>query len=167
MMSKAIKKMTVRPRPRPTSKRRLAKILPRRIVILDDQPEMGECWEMMLREYLLKNTKPLEIVTFTDSVKAMDELLRENPDLFITDWNHTGIRCDEMFEFLARKKIKYPIFVITASADLFLKKHLLEVSRKLGLTIRIQGKPCMPDDLRRLMSRYFYFSAKVKEAAVV
>ena len=119
---------------------------------------MLECHEIILREYLLKNIRPLEVVTFTDSVKAMAELLRKNPDLFITDQNHLGIRCDEMFEVLAKRKIKYPIFVISAGFDRDRIREIFKLRRKLGLTIRIQGKPYLPDDLRRLMARYFHLS---------
>jgi response regulator RpfG family c-di-GMP phosphodiesterase len=132
------------------------KIHPRRIVILDDQPEVGECCELMLRKCLFRDLDPLEILTFTDAAKAMSELLREDPDLFITDIHHVGIPCDVMIETLAKRNIKYPILVVSASGeDVDWRKHLSGLGRTHGVTIRIQGKPSLPDDFRRLLMPYF------------
>jgi CheY-like chemotaxis protein len=134
------------------------KIHPRRIVIMDDQPEIGECFEVMLRDYLFRGLDQLEILTFTDPAKAMNELLREQPDLLVTDWNHTGMSCYEMFEVLAATKIRYPIFVVTASACQELEEKLLKRGDRLGLTIKLQAKPVLLDDFRGMMRPHFHLS---------
>lgn len=119
---------------------------------------MVDLHELALR-HLFSDPSQLEIVTFTDPVKAMDELLRKNPDLLITDWNHPGMGCAEMFEALAVRKIKYPIFVISAFASATLNKHLTKLNQTLGLTIKLLPKPYEIDGLRRLLSRHFHLSA--------
>lgn len=108
--------------------------------------------------YLLEINNRLEIMTFEVGEEAMAELSLENPDLFITDQRHPGMKCDEMFEALSRRRISYPIFVI-CGASARRKKELSKMSRELRLTIKVLPKPYLIDELRRLLSPHFHLSA--------
>jgi DNA-binding NtrC family response regulator len=86
-----------------------------RIVILDDQ-EGPRRWHLAVLKDMYEE---LEIWDFEDSYAAWQELLRTDPDLFITDISHIGISCKEMLTRLAERKVKYPIMVVSATLDLY------------------------------------------------
>jgi CheY-like chemotaxis protein len=56
-------------------------VRPLRIVMMDDVPNVLEIIEFMFRSFY----KDATILTFTDAKLACQELMREAPDLFITD----------------------------------------------------------------------------------
>ena len=60
---------------------------------MDDESFIVEMYEFVLRNWCFKNISPLEIVSFANGDKAVLELSRENPDLFITDQSHPGMKC--------------------------------------------------------------------------
>lgn len=146
---------TARTKSRPRPKIRRDKKHLRRIVILDDEPDVKRAYEIVL-PHILGHPSRLKIVTFTDGDKAARKLSRSNPDLFITDQRHPGMKCDEIFEILARRKANYPVFVISAGASASRKRELLKLSRTHGLTIKVLPKPFSIDDLRRVLARYFH-----------
>lgn len=93
-----------------------------RIVILDDEEGPRRASTAML-----KHCWPLgaEILEFEDAADAWRELLRADPDLFITDIAHPGMTCLEMLTELSEREVKYPVLVISARLGLELEaeKH--------------------------------------------
>lgn len=84
-----------------------------RIIILDDEPMLLELYELMIRGFC----KEVTLLKFRDPTPALRELLREEPDLFITDMNHGGLEGREMLPLLARKKVRFPILVTSGTTD--------------------------------------------------
>lgn len=81
----------------------------RRIVILDDEPVTTKMYGFVLNEAF----SGLDIVNFTEGDAAWRELSRADPDLLITDVNHTGMKCSDMLARLAEKGVRYHILVIS------------------------------------------------------
>jgi FixJ family two-component response regulator len=86
---------------------------PPRIVMLDDEGTMLEFFASLVRALVKEAT----ILTFTDAEKALRELMREAPDLFITDVYHPEPDGYELLRLLAEKKVKYPMIVLSGHAQ--------------------------------------------------
>ena len=122
---------------------------PLRIVVLDDEPGVREALQLLLPSYLPNSV----ILTFNDAELALQELEREDPDLFTTDWNHPGRLFGEgLLRILASRGVKYPIFLITAYAD-SIRQEIVGYANQ-GLNIALLAKPFSLDDLRRLVSTH-------------
>jgi DNA-binding NtrC family response regulator len=121
-----------------------------RIVIMDDEPFVGEAMKIMIRGWFNDAT----VLTFTDAEKALQELAREVPDLFTTDWNHPKHLCPEMFRLLAAKKTKCPIFVISADSDRVEANGALKEYSDLGLNITLRSKPFTAEWLHGELAKY-------------
>lgn len=80
----------------------------RRIVILDDEYCAREIYRLMLGDFT-----GLEILDFGDAAAAWTELSRADPDLFITDINHPGMRCADMLAKLAARAASFHILVLS------------------------------------------------------
>jgi len=92
-------------------------LLPRRtrrprIVMLDDEPMVLD----VLKALIQRCYEDATLLTFTDPEEAWRELLREDPDLFTTDWYHSKLQGEELLHLLAERKVAYPIFLISGSA---------------------------------------------------
>ena len=118
---------------------------PLRIVILDDEPFVCDAIRVMLH-FDLPNA---EILTFTNAEAALEELEREDPDLFTTDFEHPGTRGDELLQILAKRKVKYPVFVISAYAP---EDVLLYAGPDLNVTLL--RKPVTMEQLRALLLKH-------------
>jgi DNA-binding NtrC family response regulator len=120
---------------------------PLRIVMLDDEAFVLETLKLVWSlEY-----SNAELLTFTDTQKALQELQREDPDLFTTDWNHYGMRGPEILKALAARKVKYPVFVISA----FAPEENVVVSAGPGLNVTLLRKPFNVEQLRALLREHF------------
>jgi CheY-like chemotaxis protein len=115
---------------------------PLRIVMLDDEPCFLDCLKLITEGWFRDAT----ILTFGNSRDAMQELTREDPDLFTTDINHVGLCCTEMLQHLAVRRVKYPIFVISASADSDTAKWLVRPLADQGLNLTLLPKPFLVDE---------------------
>jgi DNA-binding response OmpR family regulator len=111
---------------------------------------VGEALKMVI-ELVFKGT---EVVTFTNAAEAMQELLREPPDLLTTDWNHVGHMCPEFFRHSLAQEMPYPIFVITASSDRIEEADVLGEFRDAGLDITLIPKPFGMADLTLHFAQY-------------
>ena len=125
------------------------KTRPPRIVVMDDEPYSGEGIKMAIKWWT-----DATVLTFTDAEAAMQELLREDPDLFTTDWRHTKISCADMLSLLAERKVAYPIFVISASAEWLLKERILDEFRNKGLDVTLLTKPFTVEELHRELQKH-------------
>src|SRR5579862_5538194 len=63
---------------------RLPCFMPAKIVLLDDDSELCELTEAVIRGCL----KDATMHSFNDGDSAWRELNTDDPDIFITDWNH-------------------------------------------------------------------------------
>ena len=91
------------------------------------------------------------ILTFTSAASALQELEREDPDLFTTDMNHVGMRFPEMLDRLGGRRGKYPVFVLSACAELDTAKEMVRRCVDQGWHVTLLSKPFLLDDLRRLL----------------
>jgi CheY-like chemotaxis protein len=118
--------------------------------VSDDQQNVTEALKSLLRlEY-----NDAEILTFTDAEEAWQELTRKDPDLFTTDWTHPKIRCGETLRLLAARKVKYPIFVITAYAEWLKENDFPREFLDQGLNVTLLSKPFTVEQLRSLLSKH-------------
>jgi DNA-binding NtrC family response regulator len=119
-----------------------------RIVILDDEPTACDAIRMML-QLALPNA---EILTFTNVEAALEELEREDPDLFTMDFQHPGMKGDKLLQLLAKRKVKYPVFVISAWGGMIEQELLKPVAQ--GLNVTLLPKPFTHEQLRLLLSKH-------------
>jgi CheY-like chemotaxis protein len=89
---------------------RTRRVPPRRILLLDDDPQTLEMLSRIMRE----GWPDAAIVACADSYMAWDDLRRSPPDLFITDLIHGGVSSLEILGRLADLKAAFPILVISA-----------------------------------------------------
>jgi CheY-like chemotaxis protein len=91
-----------------------------RIVLVDDEEFTHEMVDLALRESLTDYT----LVKFLNRDEAWQELLREPPDLLITDMLSTnvpgrteyfGMSGGELLQRLAERRVNYPILVVSGS----------------------------------------------------
>ena len=91
-----------------------------RIVLVDDEESTHEMVDLVLRESLTDYT----LVKFLNRDEAWQELLRQEPDLLITDMLSTnvpgrteyfGMSGGELLQRLAERRVSYPILVVSGS----------------------------------------------------
>lgn len=91
-----------------------------RIVLVDDEDFVHEMVDLVLRETLSAYT----LVNFLNRDEAWEELLRQPPDLLITDMLSTnvpgrieyfGMSGGELLQRLAERRVSYPILVVSGS----------------------------------------------------
>ena len=102
--------------------------------------------------------KDAKILTFEDANEAMQEITREAPDLFTTDWNHLALPCPEMFRQLIAQGAKYPIFVISACGERIATDGRLREFTDAGLNVTLIAKPFRWEDVRTHFAQYFSVS---------
>ena len=83
-----------------------------RIVLVDDEEWLREMLEMAIRQCF----KDANVLSFDNGDQAWQELLRVEPDLFITDICRPGLSGLKMLPLLAAKKVKFPILVMSGLA---------------------------------------------------
>jgi CheY-like chemotaxis protein len=118
-----------------------------RIVMLDDEPTVLQSLKLLFGWFV----KEAAVVTFTDAEEALQELEREEPDLFTTDSAHPGMRASEMLRILSARKVNYPIFVLSAFAR---AEHVL-LWGVHHADVTLVPKPFSIDDLLQPLSRHF------------
>jgi CheY-like chemotaxis protein len=124
------------------------KARPLRIIMVDDDVCVLGGIELMM-QYLRPEDTTL---TFHWAGDALKEVERQHPDLITTDWNHAGMPGAEILERLAAMKLRCPIFVLSASADIVQKGNLLRDYVAAGLNVTLLAKPFLLEDLRLLLS---------------
>lgn len=137
-------------------------VQPLRIVILDDDPLIAQTLKLMFE----RSVYQAEVLVFTHAEKALQELLRKSPDIFTTDQNHAKMSCDELFDVLAKREVKYPIFVISGLVDEINKEALLRRYLEQGLNVSLLAKPFSFEDLQKLLSKQFGSNFKRVEATL-
>ncbi len=113
------------------------KTKPRRIVVVNDEKGPIESIKFILREFFNLDST---VLTFDDSEKAWQELLRTNPDLLITDDIMPALRGKEIVRRLTDRKAAYPVILTTT----FETNELLMCVRDCasrGLNIKLLNAP--------------------------
>jgi len=82
---------------------------PLRVVILDDEGSFRE----MLTVVICQEYPQAEITEYDDGDKAWDGLMQHDPDLFIFDDAHSGIRGREIVRRLADRKAPFAMIFAT------------------------------------------------------
>jgi CheY-like chemotaxis protein len=83
-----------------------------RIVLLEDEPLLADLFEMCIRDWF----KSAEIVKLANGNAACQELSQTEPDMFIMDWSHPGLKGNEVLELLAARNVRC---VILLTSDMF------------------------------------------------
>jgi DNA-binding NtrC family response regulator len=111
------------------------KTRPPRVVILDDEDGPRRSISVLVKSA----SDGVEILEFSDSRAAWQELSQTDPDLLITDLKHVGISGREMLTRLAERKVKYPIFVVSGSLSFYSASE--RRSWGPGLNVSFREKP--------------------------
>ena len=114
-----------------------------RIVMMDDESFVIE----MLATVIRTSFKNVTILTFTNAKLAYQELMRETPDLFITDVYHPPPDGIEILRLLTEAKVKYPVLVVSGFAK---AKDVLPYASR-GLRVTFLSKPCSRDHFLKAM----------------
>jgi DNA-binding response OmpR family regulator len=123
------------------------KASPPRIVLLEDECWLREMLELAIRQCF----KDANVLSFDDGDKAWQELLRKEPDLFITDINHPGkLYAGEMLQLLAAKKVKFPILVHSGVAT----EEEVRQCAGFDLTLSFLKKPYTAEQFYAELSRH-------------
>ena len=99
-----------------------SKSRPPRIVIVDDEPDLLQFMEI----YIHRSFKHVTVLTFQDGQAAWQELSRTAPDLLITDIHRPGFTIWDMLPRLAERGGRYPILVVSGTADAETRRQLRE-----------------------------------------
>jgi len=82
---------------------------PPRIVVVNDDPTILEIFEGMIRRWFRECT----LLLFDDGEEAWAELLRDEPDLLISDLARPKFNGFHMLRLLSEKKVKFPILILS------------------------------------------------------
>ena len=83
---------------------------PLRIVVLDSDERMLDLLGRLTQERF----EDARVLMFLRGAEALRELVREQPDLFITNWAMLDVAGPEVLHFLARRKAPFPVIVISS-----------------------------------------------------
>ena len=108
-----------------------------RIIVVNDELGPIQSIKIILRKWFNKDTT---VVTFDDSEKAWEELLRTDPDLLITDDIMPALGGMEIVRRLADKKAAYPVILTTGFERTELLMCVQDCSSR-GLKIKLLNVP--------------------------
>jgi len=120
-----------------------AKILPRRILVIDDEPMMCQAIKMYLR------VDHHEVVLATTPTAALTECANCVFDLVCLDYSMPDMNGDELARLIKTKDPKQPIVMITGSSC------FTGGSGELPYGVeQVLGKPFSIDQLRQAVERF-------------
>jgi phosphocarrier protein HPr len=113
-----------------------------RIVILDDESYIIEIITLAIcQEY-----PQAEIVPYANGDEAWNEVLQRDPDLFILDDCHPGIRGSQIVRQLADRKAKFPMILMTGLDEPAFEKFKRRFDG-LVLKLKVLRKPFKVEEL--------------------
>lgn len=115
-----------------------------KVLIVDDE-------RLMIDHYIaLLGNERYEFSTATDGSEALDKLRRNNYDMLITDWYHSGPKGIELLK--EAKKLNKDIVVIIISGSL--SAEGINEAKELGC-FACRSKPFQVKELRTLIAEAF------------
>ena len=127
-----------------------------RIIVIDDEPALGENIQRMLR---LPGTS---VSVFTDPVKGLAEALQYPPDLVLLDMRMPGMSGEEVFSRLHEANPQVPIVFLTAFGSV----ESAVLAMRNGAFDYLQ-KPFKREDLVLVAKRALALSALEKQVEVL
>jgi DNA-binding response OmpR family regulator len=119
-----------------------------RLLIVDDYADVLDVWEVYLR------TEGFDVLTAADGQTALDEAIREKPDVIVMDLELPGKSGFEVAHELKARPDTRTIPLIAATGYSHVKQ--LDLARASGFDA-VMVKPCDPQSLvaeiRRLLRR--------------
>jgi DNA-binding NtrC family response regulator len=131
------------------------RLRPPRIVIIDDEPSVVDLLERWIPSMISDAT----ILGFVDADLAWQELMREDPDLFITDACHPRLGTDEILHRLTARRAEYPIFVISGNS--VAREKLQAGCIGSDLKVTFMAKPFKLDELRQHLDTHLGLVAQL------
>lgn len=108
-----------------------------RIVVLDD----GDLVRELLKTLLQSMYQGIEIAEFADGDAAWAELSRQTPDLLITDYEHPGMKCEELLTRLAGMKNPCPVVLDSGYDKTQVFDEFAPTIPGLSLNVEFVAKP--------------------------
>jgi DNA-binding NtrC family response regulator len=109
---------------------------PFKVLIVDDEPDMAENMKRMLQ------THDYAAVVETKSLRALDRIEQEQPDLILTDLRMPDLDGIALLELIRRRQLEMPVIILTAYASV---DSAVEAMQK-GATDYL-AKPFSPQEL--------------------
>ena len=124
---------------------------PLRAIILDDLPHVREA----LKKVIGFAYEGFTFIDFGNGDEACQELLREPPDLFISDFNHPGMGCRELLSRMVAAGNRCPVVIISAVAE-YVGSDLIRFYGPASLLdVSVVSKPPLPEDLWSILAGHF------------
>jgi two-component system, OmpR family, response regulator len=121
-----------------------------RVVVLDDEDVIRELLKILLHSMY----QGIEIAEFADGDAAWDELSRQTPDLLITDYEHPGMRCEELLTRLAGMKNQCPVVLASGYDETKVFDEFPPTFPGLRLDMEFVVKPYSPQQMKAVLARH-------------
>ena len=112
-----------------------------RIIIVDDEPCMLQCCEIVLRPRFPN----AQLVLFADGEEAWKEILRQEPDCVISDLRRPGVDGCELLRRCAQRNARFPVIIVSGCLPTGEKWARRAAGKKLSVCFL--EKPFEPKDL--------------------
>jgi CheY-like chemotaxis protein len=134
------------PRSNSEEYRKRNKARPPRILVVDDHWTIRDFLKTIIRHWCADAV----VICRAKGEAAWRELQRKQPDLLITDMNRFGMNGYEMLRLLARRRVGFPILVISGLAT----EEDVQSCAGPNLVVSFLPKPFSFDEFRGELSRY-------------
>jgi len=121
-----------------------------RIVVLDD----GDLVRELLKTLLQSMYQGIEIAEFADGDAAWAELSRQTPDLLITDYEHPGMKCEELLTRLAGMKNRCPVVLDSGHSETRVLDEFAPTIPRLSLNVEFVAKPYSFKQMQAVLARH-------------
>ena len=118
-----------------------------KIIMVNDELCVLEALEMMIRCWFKKAT----ILMFNVPEEALEELLRSDPDLLITDDKMPRLNGSDIVERLADRNVTYPIIVTSPWSP---TEEWVREWASYGLNISYLAQPCTVEELKGELTKH-------------
>jgi CheY-like chemotaxis protein len=82
-----------------------------RIIVVDDSVDVLDLIEHLLLQHFGK----VRVLKFLDGEQAWQEVVREEPDLLISDLMRPGVDGRELLRRLAQRRVKFPVLIVSGA----------------------------------------------------
>lgn len=114
-----------------------------RVVILDDENSIVQLCAAVIRRV----HPEAEIIRYADGEEAWNELTQRDPDLFMLDEYHPGLRGLEIIQRLAERKAEFPMIFMTVMGntreklDAWFEENTAKLFERHPLKVKLLEKP--------------------------
>ena len=128
------------------------KVSPKRIVVIDDEPNVRAVMRYML------HCDEHKVIDFNSTMEALEYVLANPVDLVITDLSMPGINGEKLIRMIKARKPELPVLLVSGFRD-----HLEELAKEETLVDAFIAKPFTLADVRAAMRNVFVAPVRPKK----